>query len=192
MTARQSPSESERVVANLTVTNAAKEYLFAIENAEKAQAIIERQRREGKPAAEGFIRSRPDEDDEPRYTLIVFANAEDTDGADGGEPFKRYTLSLTNYIAAERRAFNNAVRRFPGAAQSTARKVAQKAREAYKRAWRGARACDVADEEKFRDEVIRRMLEDTRNRPRKKRKKSKGRTRLNPSRNDLSGTRLHG
>jgi hypothetical protein len=145
MTARQPPSESERVVANLTVTAAAEEFIFAIQNAEKFQAIIERLRREDVPAAEAIIRSRPD-DDEPRYSLFVLGRTDDTDG---GEPFKRYTLSLTNYVSAERQAFHRAVRAFPAAARSTARPIAQQARDAFSRAWRGARARDIADEEEF-------------------------------------------
>jgi hypothetical protein len=188
MIARQFPSESERVVANLTVTAAAEEFIFAIQNAVKLLAVIERLRRGNSPAAEAIIRSCPD-DDEPRYSLFVIGSADD---ADGGEPFKRYTLSLTNYVSAERRAFHNAMRHFPGIARSTARPIAQKAREAFKCAWRGARARDIADEEAFQREVFRHMFQETENRPRKKRKKSKGRTRLKPSRNDLSGARLHG
>jgi hypothetical protein len=55
---------------------------------------------------------------------------------------------LADVTAPERQAFHNTVRAFPGAARSAARK----AREAYKRAWRDARAADVANAKAFNRE----------------------------------------
>jgi hypothetical protein len=183
MTARQFPSESERIVANLPVTAAAEEFIFAIQNAVKFLAVIEKLRRGNEPAAEAIIRSRPD-DDEPRYSLFVIGSADDTDG---GEPFK-YTLSLTNYVSAERQAFHNAVRAFPGVARSSARPIAQKARDAFLRAWRDARARDIADEEEFNRQCFvaycqrceaERLAKRTLRRERKKQEALKVRARTN-------------
>lgn len=155
MSARRVQSDAKRIEDALPVAAAAEEFLAAVRDAVKFLAAIEKLRRdpENAPTAE-TIASRPlPGGDDARYSLVVHRNADDADDADGGVPFKRYTLTLANHIAAVRQAFHNAVRAFPGAARSTARPIAQ-AREAYKLAWRDARARDIADEEAFNNEAF--------------------------------------